>query len=233
MSESDENCVVSTTGPPQVFVSGVRPAIRFKRPAGNELDWLLRIWQFYRCPTKRFIVREADCEGWAALVTHLEEAQKQGHLDVWETEQHDKLSREVQLSAGTLVTFQEQTRASKPVRQITVDGRGFDLRNKANFDLAGAHIEDVVNATYGWLHEFRNTRNKRVKRAAMLTLTRVLLLRGRELPSDLYDTINLRLRGQLEDVADSVFDSLEKQSDGTYVSKGPTFQVRVTHESWT
>jgi len=121
--------------------------------------------------------------------------------------------------------------------QVTVDARidarKVDLRNRANFDLIIADIKDVESAVLAWLHEYRSTENKRVKRAAMLTLTRVLLLRGRELSTDIYDTINLRLRGQLEQVAESVFENLMKQPDGTHVSGGPIFAVKVSNEPWT
>jgi hypothetical protein len=111
-------------------------------------------------------------------------------------------------------------------RQVTVDGRAVDLRNRANFDLLNADIKDVENVAYSWLHELRTTANKRVKRGVKLALQRTLLLRGRQLPQDLYDTINLRIRGQLSDIADDI-------PDQTALLKGSPWQATPSHEPWT
>jgi hypothetical protein len=112
----------------------------------------------------------------------------------------------------------------QPHRQITVDSVHVDLRNRANFDLANADIKDIETVAYGWLHEFRTATNKRVKRAAELQLQRVILLKGRKISRALYETIDLRLRGQLDAVPD---DAVSDTPTG-----GPMLQVRVSHEPW-
>jgi len=76
---------------------------------------------------------------------------------------------------------------------VTIEGREIDLRNRCNFDLFHAHIEDVENVAESYLHQLRNETTKGQRRACMCQLHRVLLLKGPELRRDLLGSILLRL----------------------------------------
>jgi len=82
-------------------------------------------------------------------------------------------------------------------RQVTIDGKEVDLRNRANFDLVNARIEDVEAVTQSYLHQLRNSPIRGQRRACMCQLHRVMLLRGPELHRDLFSSICLRLGSEL------------------------------------
>jgi len=79
-------------------------------------------------------------------------------------------------------------------RQLTIEDKAIDLRNRANFDLLDARIEDVENVAQSYLHQFRiEGVTKGQRRRLICELHRVMLLRGKELSRPLYESICLRL----------------------------------------
>jgi len=78
-------------------------------------------------------------------------------------------------------------------RQVTVEGKEFDLRNAVNFALIRGRIEDVENVAQSHLHQLRQHTTKRQRRRLLLELHRVMLLRGEELSRPLYGSMCLRL----------------------------------------
>jgi len=82
-------------------------------------------------------------------------------------------------------------------RQVTIEGREIDLRNRANFDLLHARIENVENVAESYLHQIRNNHTKAQRRACMCQLHRLLLLRGPQLRRDLFGSVCLRLGASL------------------------------------
>ena len=77
--------------------------------------------------------------------------------------------------------------------QITIDGQKVDLRNRDNWILVTADIKEVENVAASYLHQLRNEPTKRVRRACLVQLQRLMLLRGKEINRDLYGSICLRL----------------------------------------
>ncbi len=78
-------------------------------------------------------------------------------------------------------------------RQLTIEGKEIDLRNRANFDLVNADIRNVENLARSYMHQFRTRPTKRQRRRLICELDRLMLLRGQELSRPLYDSICLRL----------------------------------------
>jgi len=76
-------------------------------------------------------------------------------------------------------------------RQITIEGKEIDLRNRANFDIAVAGIKEVEGVAQSYLTQLRNRPNKRVRRRLKCELQRVLLMRGPELNRWLYGSVCL------------------------------------------
>lgn len=86
------------------------------------------------------------------------------------------------------------------VRQLTVEGREYDLRNMVNYELMVARTEDVEAVAKSYLFNMNHERNKKVFRACQRELQRVLLLRGKDLSMVLLDDIKLKLAGYLTEV---------------------------------
>jgi hypothetical protein len=78
-------------------------------------------------------------------------------------------------------------------RQITIEGKQIDVRNRANFDLLNARIEDVENLSQSYLHQMRSQPTKRQRRRLTCELQRVMTLRGKDLSRPLYGSVCLRL----------------------------------------
>lgn len=111
------------------------------------------------------------------------------------------------------------------LRQISVDDEKFDVRSGRVFMLLRARAQDLENIAYSFLHQLRTTEVEKVRRRMRGELKDMLLLRGSDLPRPLYDTINLRLRGQITNVADGVLGEPD-------VSAGDTWEAKVTFEAW-
>ena len=198
MTTETDAALVSTSGT-EVFM-GLGPApIQFKRPSAEEIKWLCPVW--LACGGKEeFDVFPSDWTGeggYQALVQHLQDAEKRELLVVSPIDQvQPNEGVHVMLFPGTARTLEEETEARKRrsvSRQVTVGGKGVDLRNRANFDLFGADMEDVENVTHSYLHQLRSDPTKGQRRRLICELHRVMLLRGRELSRRLYGSLCLRL----------------------------------------
>lgn len=69
----------------------------------------------------------------------------------------------------------------------------YDTRIGRVFNILHADSEVLADVAYGDLNQFRNTQNKRVRRRLKAELRGMMLLRGRDLPRDLYGSVCLRL----------------------------------------
>jgi hypothetical protein len=90
-------------------------------------------------------------------------------------------------------------RREPTVRQITLaDGSKVDIRNRANFDLLIARIEEVEAVAQSYLHQYRvKGVTKGQRRRLICELHRAMLLRGKDLSRALYGSICLRVGAPL------------------------------------
>lgn len=217
-----------------------------KALVGEKLpEWLIRTWNFAGRKSEYTAYELRWMDEYPNLWQLVKQAVKDGLIDARSTPEPDPRYPDgtpnehlIMLKPRTLEMLRAATKEKPGVktnaRQVTAeDGTKFDMRSGRVYMLAKAAPEDLENITYSLLHQLRTSQVKAVQRRMKSELHDILLLRGRDLPKSLYDTVNLRLRGQLTEIADSVFDDLEQQPDGTYLSKGPMWTTKVSYEPWT
>jgi len=176
-------------------------SVQLVGPAQEDLEWLRPLWIL--CGQKKqFEVRSKDLTfpgGYKALLEKLKDANKRGVLDYWPAFEGASDSYVIRLAPGTVAALEETVKPAPrtPCRQITVQSREIDLRNRANFDLVVARIEDVEDVAESYLTQLRSKPTKKQRRACTCQLQRILLLRGAELSRWLYGSISLRIGSPL------------------------------------
>jgi hypothetical protein len=164
-------------------------------------EWLVRAWRHHGKTTQFDLDMQEWLEEYPDL-SKLIEASNGVLLDAWPVpgiileDGKTPAVYTIQLKPRTLEFLQASREKPGPKthdRQITIQGKQIDLRNRANFDLLNAHIEDTENVSQSYLHQFRSEPTKRQRRRLTCELHRVMVLRGREFSRPLYGSICLRL----------------------------------------
>jgi hypothetical protein len=165
-----------------------------QKPAAPE--WLARTWRHHGKTTQFDLDMQQWLEEYPDL-SKLIEASNGSLLDAWPVpDGKTPAVYTIQLKPRTSELLQASREKPGPkthTRQVTVEGKEFDIRNGVNFALVHARIQDVENVAHSYLHQFRSEPTKRQRRRLLLELHRVMLLRGKELSRPLYDSISLRL----------------------------------------
>ena len=153
--------------------------------------WLLEILFEMYGKKSEFIVRRRDVPGmdWGSVVAQMKQDYV-SYADVFPgAEGEDGLPQilDVRLKPNVFRDLKE----AAPRRQVTIDGKSVDVRNRANFDLLNADIKDVEKVAESYLSQFKNRPTKRVRRRLTCELQRLLLLKGPLLNRELYGSICL------------------------------------------
>jgi hypothetical protein len=209
------DATTSTDGELAVSTTKTTTKIFFNRPTSDgSLEWLHSVW--LACGGGKgkdeFEVFADDWKGelgYPALVKLLKGAEEKGYLAAIPDMIQPDIVTHVKLFPGCLRTLEEiterlkQASRDKPgpktnARQITTtqeDGTRvkYDTRIGRVFNILHADSEVLADVAYGDLNQFRNTQNKRVRRRLKAELRDMMMLRGKDLPRDLYGSVCLRL----------------------------------------
>ena len=189
---------------PPVTVYQNKRDVSLGEPTGNPPEWLIRTWT-YAGKRQDYVALSNDWNSeYPDLATRLQDAVKVGWIDgeskPLPTPENPNATPDthwIRLKPRTLeilrTTTKEKPGPKTNTRQVTVEGKQIDLRNRANFDLLKAAIQDVENVAHSYLHQFAQDPTKRQRRRLTCELQRVMTLRGQELSRSLYGSICLRL----------------------------------------
>jgi len=188
--------------------------IFFSRPPSDgSLEWLRRVWLACGGVKRKdeFDVFADDWKGelgYPALLKLLKGAEAKGYLAAIPSSTQPDIVTHVKLFPGCLRTLEEMTEQKQASRQkpgpktstrqvtaIQEDGARikYDTRIGRVFNILHADSEVLADVAYGDLNQFRNTQNKRVRRRLKAEVRDMMMLRGKDLPRDLYGSVCLRL----------------------------------------
>ena len=122
-------------------------------------------------------------------------------IEVWPNNEYQDASgqpasMDVRIKPKGLSLLQQRPREVH--RQVTVDGKGIDLRNDRSRMIVTPPIENLIIMATVWMNRLKTERNIGPWRANRLTLDRLLAYRGHELPPMLKDQLISALEKYIE-----------------------------------